>query len=229
MRWPRSPAPVVAGVATLVAGVVALGGACASKEGPFVSGSTTPSANTRIDTPDLAGDAAATIERVFADDIPVAHTPEGGWTGRFPEPILTDCTEPLVADAPDLRGMWKVIEVVDDDGKVQPAHNALGHLQRIEQCGDRLVVTAGGVIHDMRCDGSEERGVHDVLELDKSTPITVIASYEDRVHVLRPVGLPIEVTRRRDGNHLIWRYLNFTARMERVGPPETDPTMGGDE
>ena len=55
------------------------------------------------------------------------------------------------------------------------------------------VVTAGGIIHDMRCDGTEARGGHDVAEFDHTTPITVIASYEDGVHVLRPVGLPVEV------------------------------------
>jgi hypothetical protein len=39
--------------------------------------------------------------------------------------------------------------------------------------------------------------------------------------VLRPVGLPgIEVTRRLDGNRLIWTYLGFTAVLERVGTPD---------
>jgi hypothetical protein len=32
---------------------------------------------------------------VTADDIPVAHTPEGGWHGEMPAPILAGCTEPL--------------------------------------------------------------------------------------------------------------------------------------
>jgi hypothetical protein len=83
-----------------------------------------------------------------------------------------------------------------------------------EQCGDRLVVTAAGVVHDMRCDGTEEHGVHDVAEWDKRTEITVVATYEDGVHVLRPVGLAgIEVTRRRDGDELVWTYPGFTARL----------------
>jgi hypothetical protein len=72
------------------------------------------------------------------------------------------------------------------------------------------------------CDGVEEHGVHDVAEFDKETPITVVASYENGMHVLRPVGLPIEVTRRRDGPEMIWDYLGFTARLERLGPPEMD-------
>ena len=93
-------------------------------------------------------------------------------------------------------------------------------MQRVEQCGDRLVVTGGGVVHDMRCDGTTEHGVHDVAEFDKQTEITVVATYEDGVHVLRPVGLPIEVTRRRDGDDMIWDYLGFTARLQRIDPPE---------
>lgn len=97
-----------------------------------------------------------------------------------------------------------------------PDHRAYHHVERIEQCGNRLVVTAGGVIHDMRCDGTEEHGVHDVAEFDYTTPVTVVATYEDGVHVLRPVGFPIEVTRARDGDQLVWTYIGFTARLERV-------------
>ena len=44
-----------------------------------------------------------------ADDIPVAHTPAGGYGPNFPPLILAGCNEPLVAGAPDLRGTWKVV------------------------------------------------------------------------------------------------------------------------
>jgi hypothetical protein len=162
------------------------------------------------------------VQVVTADDIPVAHTPSGGYGDAMPEPVLKSCTEPLIEGAPDLRGMWRVFEV-EADGAVVADHPALGHVQRVEQCGDRLVVTAGGVVHDMRCDGTEAGAVHDVAERDFTTPITVIATYESGVHVLRPVGFPIEVKRWRDGDDLIWEYLGFTARLERLGPPEMDP------
>jgi hypothetical protein len=159
---------------------------------------------------------------MLVDDIPVAHTPPGGYGDRFPAPILSGCDEPLVAGAPDLRGLWQVIEVSAND-EVLPDHRALGHVQRIEQSGDRMVVTAGGVIHDMRCDGTAEHGVHDVAEFDKRTEITVVATYEHGVHVLRPVGIPIEVTRRRDGAHMVWDYVGFRARLRRLGPPDMQP------
>ncbi len=164
-----------------------------------------------------------------ADDIAVAHTPPGGYGNAFPEPVLAGCTETLPPGAPDLRGMWKAVAVeIDVDGTPQPAppeHRAYRHVERIEQCGDRLVVTAGGVIHDMRCDGTEEHGVHDVAEFDFATPITVVATFEDRVHVLRPVGFPgIEVTRRLDGDEMLWSYAgNFVARLQRTGGPDSAP------
>jgi hypothetical protein len=167
--------------------------------------------------------AAPTDDQVLADDIPVAHTPPGGYGDEMPPPVLASCTEPLVAGAPDLRGLWRAVAVEVDGAPAPPDHGAYGHVQRIEQCGDRLVVTAGGIIHDMRCDGTEENGVNDVAERDYTTPITVIATYEDGVHTLRPVGIPVEVTRKLDGDQMIWTYLTFTARLERIGPPESRP------
>jgi hypothetical protein len=159
---------------------------------------------------------------VLASDIPVAKTPAGGWT-TMPPPILTTCTEPLVEGAPDLRGMWQTVSVEVEGQPAPDDHPAQGHVERVEQCGDRIVITAGGVIHDMRCDGTEENGVNDVAERDFTTPITVVATYEDGVHTLRPVGIPVEVTRELDGDQMIWTYLNFTARLDRIGPPEADP------
>jgi hypothetical protein len=102
------------------------------------------------------------------------------------------------------------------DGAPIPEHRALGTVQRIEQCGDRVTITAGGIIHDMRCDGTEEHGVNDVAEFDKQTPITVVATFEDGVHVLRPAGIPIEVKRWRDGDDLMWQYVGFTCRLTRL-------------
>jgi len=160
------------------------------------------------------------------DTIPVAKTPAGGWD-EWPPPILATCSEPAVDGAPQLDGFWQTIEV-SIGGEVLAEHPGLGHIQRIEQAGDRVVVTGGGVIHDMRCDGTLENGVHDVAEFDKKTEINVVASYEDGVHVLRPQGLdlgtgPIEVRRRREGAAMIWDYVGFTARLQYLAPSSSDP------
>jgi hypothetical protein len=164
------------------------------------------------------------------DSIPVAFTPPGGWTD-WPPPVLAGCTEPRPEGVPDLDGFWQTIEVIVD-GDIVDGHPALWHVSRVEQRGDRVVVTGGRIIHDMRCDGTLEHGVHDVAEFDLDIEINVIASYEDGVHVLRPQGLdlgpgtePIEVRRWRAGEHLMWKYLGFTARMARLAPSDTDPAV----
>jgi hypothetical protein len=153
---------------------------------------------------------------VGCDEVPVAHTPPGGYGSEMPPRVLAGCEDPLVEWAPDLRGLWQVVSVDVDGEPAGPDHPAVGQLQRIEQCANRIVITAGGVIHDMRCDGREENGVHDVAEFDFKTPITVIATYENHVHTLRPVGVPVVVTRHLDGETMVWRYLTFTARLARV-------------
>ena len=61
-------------------------------------------AGSNSDIPQSADSPAAVV---LASDIPIAHTPPGGYGSEFPQPVLTTCTEPLVAEAPDLRGMWK--------------------------------------------------------------------------------------------------------------------------
>jgi hypothetical protein len=45
-----------------------------------------------------------------------------------------------------------------------------------------------------------------------------VCTFEGGVHVLRPMNMPgVEVTRRLDGDHLIWTYGPlFVARLERV-------------
>lgn len=155
------------------------------------------------------------------DSVPVATTPIGGWDA-WPDPVLAGCTEPVPEGAPDLDGYWRTVEVLVG-GEAQADHPALGGIQRIEQRGDRVVVTAAGIIHDMRCDGTLERGVHDVAEFDKATEIHVVATYEDGVHVLRPEGMPIEVRRRREGEHMVWDYVGFTAHLERLAPSIAHP------
>ena len=116
--------------------------------------------------------------------IPVAHTPPGGYGATFPPLILGDCTEQLVAGVPDLRGIWKTVSATRGGVQVPPDDRLMSYTERIE-----------------------ENGVHDVSVFDYTTPIHVVASYEDSVFVLRPVGMPgIEVTRQLDQNgNMIWQ------------------------
>ena len=152
-----------------------------------------------------------------ADEIAVAHTPPGGYGADMPPPILAGCTEPIVAGAPDMRGMWQVVAVEWKSGTAPEPDPIAEHVERIEQCGDRVIVTSSGVIHDMRADGTAEHGVNDVAAVGGQA-ISVVCTFENGVHTLRPVGMPgIEVTRRLDGDQLVWEYgPMFTARLERM-------------
>jgi hypothetical protein len=151
-------------------------------------------------------------------EIPVAHTPTGGYGAQMPPPVLAGCTDPLVDGAPDLRGTWRVVDARADDVALPDEHPIRAHVERVEQAGDRVVVTGGGVVHDMVADGSYEHGVNDVMAVDFTTPIAVAASFEDGVLVLRPRDLPgVEVHRWREGEQMVWQYHTmFVARLERV-------------
>lgn len=163
-------------------------------------------------------------------DIPVAHTPPGGYGDEMPPPILAGCTEPLVDGAPDLRGTWRTVDASGPDGPLPPESPMWGHVERIEQAGDRVVVTSGGLVHDMRCDGTYEHGINDLASTEDDTTLTVAASFEDEMLVLRPRGMPgVEVMRWREGDQLLWSYhALFTTRLERVEDdeapgPEAEP------
>lgn len=191
--------------------------------------------------------AKPVVGAVSANDIPVAHTPPGGYGKRFPEPVLATCTEPLARGAPDLRGLWKTLRAEQAEESSSRVFsivrflfwNALGaprtrtpvpageriysYVERIEQCGNRIVDIGGGTIADARADGSVENAVHDVSAFDFETPITAIATYEDGVFVLRPPKIPIEITRRLDADgHMLWHRPDLGDRMvtlERIGGP----------
>ena len=173
-----------------------------------------------------------------ADDFPVAHTPPGGYGQSFPPPVLAGCTEPLVAGAPDLRGVWKTLRA-ERDGQPVPEDTFIWtYVERIEQCGNRIVDMGGGTIADARADGTLENGVHDVLVFDYETPIHVVASYEDGVFVLRPAlffGMTFEkikVTRRLDAEgHMVWTrpdQSHMRVTLERVGGPNDGYTRTSD-
>jgi hypothetical protein len=172
---------------------------------------------------------AAAPGEVNADDIPVANTPPGGYGPSFPAPVLARCTEPLVPGAPDLRGVWRAIRAERGGEPVPEGDPIYSYVERIEQCGNRIVDMGGGTIADARADGTFENGVHDVSVFDYKTPIHVVASYEDGVFVLRPVLIPalpftipfVKVTRRLDAEgHLVWTRPDkdhLVVTLERIG------------
>jgi hypothetical protein len=153
-----------------------------------------------------------------ARDIPRAYTPPGGYGAEMPMPILAGCSDPLVDGAPDLRGTWKAVDARNDGEPLPHDHPIWQHVERVEQAGDRVVVTSSGIVHDMVVDGTYENGVNDVMAADLTTPISVAATYEDGALLLRPRDMPdVEVRRWREGDQLVWEYHTlFTVRMERI-------------
>lgn len=139
---------------------------------------------------------------VTASDIPVAHTPPGFWK-TFPAPVLARCTEPLAHGAPDLRGVW----AGDVDGKT--------HIERIEQCGNRVVIASTGVTHDMRADDTLAHGVDDIAQ-GTGKPIKVAAVFIADGLALKPFGGPVMVTRVLMGDALIFTYLGKVIPLHRI-------------
>ena len=96
-------------------------------------------------------------------DVPIARTLDGRWK-EWPPMILAGCDEPLVPDAPDLRGVWQVYK-----GPMK------GHIERNEQAGPRVVIAAGGIIHDLTVGASPM-----VDEGIGGAKISVTACYENK-------------------------------------------------
>ncbi len=139
-----------------------------------------------------------------AADIPKAYTPGCGWE-TWPMPILDGCTEPLAEGIVDLRGLWR--------GQAR----GRDHVERIEQCGNRTVVTAAGIIHDFVTDGTLRNGSRDI-EPPRCMNTWVAIEWQDEVLSFRPFGLPfVLVTRELQGDQLVWNYPRVgEVRMDRI-------------
>ena len=149
-----------------------------------------------------------------ASDIPKANTP-GCAYDHFPLPVLAACTEPLPPEADDIRGLWR---------GVSGGH--VGHVERVEQCGNRVVVTAAGLIHDY---GPNSTGGLNTNDTEGSVLFTLSGKehcmrtsasmiWEDKILNFYVFGWGPRVVRRyRDGEELIWEYVDGSVtRMERL-------------
>ena len=138
-----------------------------------------------------------------SNDIPKAYTPNCGYES-IPMPILAECTEPLAEGVVDMRGLWLGVS-----GRV-------GHLERIEQCGNRVVVTAHGIIHDFRTDGSLKNGAQDVGAACNNFN-TAIHFDEEGVMVFRLFDLFDTVFREMRDDEMIFTFIDGTEiRTQRI-------------
>tara|TARA_B100000959_G_scaffold64447_1_gene68140 strand:+ start:4720 stop:5337 length:618 start_codon:yes stop_codon:yes gene_type:complete len=137
-----------------------------------------------------------------ADDISKAYTPGCGFS-EIPMPILAGCTEPLAEGVVDLRGLW-----YGTSGRV-------GHIERIEQCGNRVVVTAYGTIHDFRVDGTLRNGARDIGLLCNNFATAI--RFDKDVMVFRLFKLFDLVTRKMEGEEMIFTFVDgIETRTKRI-------------
>ena len=128
-----------------------------------------------------------------ADDIPKAYTPGCSYT-TVPMPVLSACTEPLADGVVDMRGLWLGVS-----GRV-------GHLERIEQCGNRVVVTAYGIIHDFRVDGTLKNGARDVGAVCNNFHTAI--HFDEGVMVFRLFDLFDTVFREMRGDEMVFTFID---------------------
>ena len=175
-----------------------------------------------IDPATLAGDGSAVNYCALpaldgsgkvAADIPKGNTP-GCRYDHFPLPVLRECTEPLPEGADDIRGLWMGVT------------GWVGHVERVEQCGERVVVTASGLIHDsgpnstagFTTDDTEGSVLFTIGDKEYCGRTSAGMYWNDGVLDFKVFGWgPVVVRRYMDGEQLVWEYVDGSVtRMNRL-------------
>lgn len=179
-----------------------------------------------IDPATLAGDGSAInyCELAVLDgsgknaiDITKGNTPGCGYD-HFPLPILAECTEPLPEGADDIRGLWI---------GVKGGHK--GHVERVEQCSSRVVITASGIIHDGGPNANADTIGLNSNDTEGSVLFTAGGKeycgrtsasmrWNNKVLEFNALGSgPVVVKRYMQGEQLVWEYADgSTTYMDRL-------------
>jgi hypothetical protein len=202
----RMPAPFLLGLSLMA---LAACGAPKSMDAPVAE---CPTANPAF-APGCEPSLAGCVDR--AQSVPAASfrgrfgsvAPDGGCQAAWPEPWLATCTEPLANGVPDMRGLW-----ADE-----------GHVERIEQCGNLIIIVGDNYTHGGFVTGVAEDGVNDVrADGTCSQRIQVALRFQgaalefflsDFVAVTRTLEAAEDGT-----DQLVWRFgpgLPEVARMRR--------------
>jgi hypothetical protein len=149
-----------------------------------------------------------------ASEIPKGNTPGCAYM-HFPLPILAQCTQPLIEGADDLRGLWMGV-----------TGRHIGHVERVEQCGDRTVITSSGIIHDYGANSTGGLNTNDTegmvmfsLGAKEYCPRTSAAMiWQDKKLNFHLFGWgPLVVRRYREGAQLVWEYADGSkTHMDRI-------------
>ena len=140
-----------------------------------------------------------------AAEIPKGNTPGCGYE-HFPLPVLAECGEPLVDGAVDIRGLWQGVQ-----------GTRIGHVERVEQCGARTVVTSSGIIHDKgpnltggSASNDTEGGVlFNIGDREYCPRTSADVVWNDGVLDFHVFGWgPVVVRRYMRGDQLVWEYAD---------------------
>ena len=150
----------------------------------------------------------------LAAEIPKGNTP-GCSYDHFPLPVLRECTERLPEGASDIRGLW-----------IGVTGGHIGHVERIEQCGSRVVVTASGIIHDsgpnstadFNTDDTEGSVLFTLADTEYCARTSAGMYWNDGVLDFKVFGWgPVVVQRYLSGEQLVWEYADGSVtHMDRL-------------
>lgn len=106
---------------------------------------------------------------------------------NYPAPFYAECSTPIGADLPDLRGDWEE-QTVTIGGIIYPAQENIHH-ERIEQCGNRILIVSEGVLHEVFLDDdSMYNGVNDINPTGQQ--IHSSGRFENNTLILTPIFPP---------------------------------------
>lgn len=119
-------------------------------------------------------------------EIPRINTPLNpfGYGNTYPNYFYTDCTTTIASGLPDLQGDWTE-QAVTIGGAEFPAQADI-HTERIEQCGNRILIISAGVLHEVFIDDdSMYNGVNDVNP--QGQPTHASGRFENSTLILTPI------------------------------------------
>ena len=155
-----------------------------------------------------------------ATEIPRVNTPivPFSYGDDYPEPYYAECTTPITDGVPDLSGDWMEATVTINGEEIVAQPNP--HRERIEQCGNRILIASDGVLHEVfEADNTMFNGINDVSPT--GVPVHLTGRFEDNMLLLTPIGTDTtvvipDITRTLiqddDGNDVI-KYVNPASGM----------------
>ncbi len=150
-----------------------------------------------------------------ATEIPRVNTPivPFSYGEDYPEPYYAACTTPIAEGVPDFRGDWIETTVTINGEEIAALPNP--RRERIEQCGNRILIVSDGVLHEVfEADSTMFNGVNDVDPMGR--PLHLMGRFEDNSFILTPrvtdstqviPDITRELIQDDDGNEVI-KYVN---------------------